>query len=748
MPPLAEPRSGAGGRRSPVPGANGRVEETTKARGREPGERSVANGASAQARGREPGERSVANGASTQIPRGRELTEHTVAGGSGAGGGEQRGGAGGDASGEKRRAESQQQDRRRLWLAERHSELDRVRAELRATGTGTNTSDRRRLREEMRRVRSPGAPIGEDTRKQRIPGTKDEAAVVDRMESADVCTPRRERLSLHKVRQLRQRSVGRLADESPERGEGSMTLPSPLGGLPSKARSRSTEDPTRCLAKAREDAAMRRLSQQGSSPSGIRLGAKPVADGGESSPQRVQAAKQHPQAGLSPSAQRQNCTQGATPGPDAGAGISSLSSAGGGSTTSATTAAAVAAAAGAQQALQVAAEDLQKEQQKDQHQQEKERMHSAQLLSEAERVIQVLQEQKARLREVVDALPAPSSASAPMASTGLAHLQASPSNAASPQIQDESDGTSSFGNWAPPEGGSFVSPSASPAKDPPIVLSSTSSASVLGPGGVDSLTRSSAALLMEASRLIEGSPSSSKPAAVPALQLRKRPSHGSSSQVPVVTRLESTASCAPGVLYSPVQPAMREATSTLLGSTRGVESMTSLRSPRSGPSPRSTVTTSMVGSTNAPLGNSRVTHSLVLPTPSSPVLQERMVSGRAPAGGTAQFLTANRCLSPPGTGQPPRWTSPVNASAGDLVGVMKAMSPRPGTATISSSPRLGFTGASASTRAIRQPGHHHGLQSQFSSTKQLTTSSSLQSGITRMPSLATVETFGALTSQV
>jgi len=204
----------------------------------------------------------------------------------------------------ERRAESQQQLRRRLWLQERHLELDRVRAELRASaqvtasqpsrseaktsGDATSSTapvgsasssgtDRRRLREEMRRVRSPGAGMGEDPRRTRSPGAQ--ASQVECRESTESFTPRRDRLSLKTARQIRQRSVGLVVnEESPERSADATNG--------AAARTRSAEDTSRCLQKARDDAAMRRLATQTQATNRPR-GAKPVADGGESSPRKL-----------------------------------------------------------------------------------------------------------------------------------------------------------------------------------------------------------------------------------------------------------------------------------------------------------------------------------------------------------------------------------------------------------------------------------------------------------------------------
>jgi len=778
-PPLAELRSGAGKRTSPVPMKGGRVEESRAARGREPAKEATAGGASGNS---------------------RDQRGHSEAGG---GAGEQ-----------QRRAESQQQERRRLWLAERHLELDRVRAELRASATGgSSRDDRRRLREEMRRVRSPGAPVGEDTRR-RSPGTSPahEALLVERRESAEVCTPRRERLSLHRVRQLRQRSVGGPAEESPEREEGSVSLP--LAADAAKARTRSLEDPARILAKAREDAAMRRMGQQSPIPAGVRLGAKPVADGGESSPRPAPHVVRQLPAGLMPTARKERpaapeagassggphrgrsaAEAGATsgPGPTGAAGATTVA-----------TAAAVAVAAGTHQAAQATAED-------------RERIQSAQLLNEAERVIQVLQEQKARLREVFDTPTAASTSVAPSSSSpspGMVHVQPSIGSVGSAQIRqaarspdsavhsvrspdsgmpvksEDDDAASSTTNvglqlsfssaGSPAKAGSYVSPGGGSSKESSLVLHSASSAAALEQANVgsarddvDPLSRSMNS--RTAPRMVEATAPSGKPGVVPALQLRKRPAQP-------VSRLESTASGAPGVLYSPNLHQAREAgNNTLLGSFRGNDSTANLRSPRSaaGPSPRSPMVHG--GTISAPVTGSRPSHvdmghSASVATPSSPATQERMVSARGLPGGAPHFwskgvsptaagqslargvspasvVTAgqpmtrgvsptgvaqplNRGLSPTSVGPPSRMVSSANASTAEHGGV-----------GVTVSPRLVSTGAppvaSAAARVVRPQAHAPlSVQSQSHAIKA-TPTVPWTSTITRSPSMIGIEHAGS-----
>lgn len=300
------------------------------------------------------------------------------------------------------------------------------------------------------------------------------------------------------------------------------------------------------------------------------------------------------------------------------------------------------------------------------------------------------------------------------------------------------------------------------------MLHSASSASALEPASardhvnVDTLTRSWRGV-------VEGVASAGKAASIPSLQLRKRPAQGP-------TRLESAASGAPGVLYSPHLPQAREAvSSTLHGSFQGGDSTASLRSPRckAGPSPRA----GLVGTISAPTGiQSRSSHAdLGHPSsaaaPSSPGTQERMVSARGLPGGVPQFWSKSlsapvaapvargvspasvataakpltrgasptaaaqpltRGVSPTSVGPPSRMVSAANASTAEHGGVAVTVSPR---LVSTAAPTV----ASAAARVVRPQAHTpHSVQSQ-STVIKATPVVPWQGTITRSPSMLGIE---------
>eukprot|EP00928_Gymnodinium_smaydae_P030972 TRINITY_DN22889_c0_g1_i2.p1 TRINITY_DN22889_c0_g1~~TRINITY_DN22889_c0_g1_i2.p1 ORF type:complete len:914 (-),score=177.23 TRINITY_DN22889_c0_g1_i2:75-2609(-) len=256
-----------------------------------------------------------------------------------------------------RRPESQQQMRRRMWLAERHMDLDRVRAELRGGSPGAAASaapgaaaadgsaasrgaaaaaaaaatatqaasnaaaavaERRRLREGLRRARSPGSALGVGPYEVNVattggpPAQSRQEASVD-MGKGIISTPRRNRFSLSGAQQNPgHQSAADAGASLTSTGQGPRTIPSCSGLDLQKQRSRSLDDPSRCLARAREEWAAARRMQSGGSPAAqdepsgasgkpllganawpvsvvadgpcsMRPGAKPIADGGESS---------------------------------------------------------------------------------------------------------------------------------------------------------------------------------------------------------------------------------------------------------------------------------------------------------------------------------------------------------------------------------------------------------------------------------------------------------------------------------
>jgi len=316
------------------------------------------------------------------------------------------------------RAESSQQSRRR-WLSERQMDLDRVRAELRggspqpagndgggrispSLGAGSSIShiaERMRLRESLRRARSPGSAVGGP-----LSGL-DSGNSSDIFQAVTLVSPRRDRLSLATARQQRHRSPdvfpvpdGYETDEANEQKETQVRgMPAVGGQAPQfhKLRPRSVDDASRSLARAREDAALRRLSQANSGAARgrqqaenlARIGAKPV-DGGESSPrgfleQRVGVAL----AG--------SLTSAASSGP-----APAKSSSGGNppQTASAKASAAVQASSVSNSATAPSAPEGSQAEQSVKDEEER-----AQMLRETERVLKALQDQKERLMGAYEA---------------------------------------------------------------------------------------------------------------------------------------------------------------------------------------------------------------------------------------------------------------------------------------------------------------------------------------------------------
>lgn len=492
--------------------------------------------------------------------------------------------------------------------------------------------------------------MGEDPRRTRSPGAL-EASPVERRDSAEAFTPRRDRLSFRTARHIRQRSVGPvLNEESPERS-GAVTNES------AATRTRSLEDSSRCLQKARDDAAMRRLGTQAQVPSARPRGAKPVADGGESSPRKLpfagslSGAAGHSESSPSrakPSEKGSSCREDS---------ISEIERSAMNSET------------------------------------HKDKKSSAELLGEAEEVekaIRSLQERKDRLLDLLD-VSMPKEESQPTEDTDAAIT-----NETAPQASVEA--------------------AVAEAKDATVLGRSVSKPSFVEPVAVAALPRHSSTanvdLLSASSRRLETAASASfitpskQPPVVPALQLYKW-----HSQVADNHALDPS-----GLVWSPPFSGRHEdSLSATQKNISNIDSVQPLRSPRnhggssthtktafpfaSSPRLQTLATSESEGtkpsSISAPLGPSR---SNMLPTastatelrrattikssqpnvpytvPQSPSVQDRMLAGRVVGARLpmAQMMSVGRIASPAVTNVPTTQLSRSNGN--DAFGM--ALSPR------------------------------------------------------------------------
>lgn len=193
---------------------------------------------------------------------------------------------------EPRRAESQQQSRQRAWLAERHHELDRVSAQLRApppaapqvscsvgsTSVGGVVEERRRLRDDARRVQSPakhGAGVlASDVLETAAAPSSENCRVERRASGEPLRTPRSQR-------RPRQKSLDGCAEQSPCSSAAAAEASAAVAASSSSSSIPSFEGGVTADYRAAQRALLGSSAGRADIAGAQRPGAKPVDDGCE-----------------------------------------------------------------------------------------------------------------------------------------------------------------------------------------------------------------------------------------------------------------------------------------------------------------------------------------------------------------------------------------------------------------------------------------------------------------------------------